>query len=315
MITMKVLFTDSYNEQTYETIRKAGHDVTVKIGMLSAELIDCVEFYDVLCVRSGTKLTKEILKAAKKLKLIVRGGVGLDNVDVVAAREFDIKVVNTPDANTISTAEFCFGMILACARKLPQGYTSVNKGNWDRKAYRGVELFGKTLGIVGLGRIGGEVAKRASSFGMDVVAFDPYVEKTNPSPLRGEGRVRVAFTDLNSLLATSDFISLHVPLTNETKHILNKDRLTKTKKGVYIINCARGGLIDEVALADLIRNEHIAGAALDVFEEEPPKNNRLLNMPNVIYMPHVGGNTFEAQNRIDTEVAKIVIKFAEKSSR
>ncbi len=266
---------------------------------LKREIADC----DACVVRSGTQLTKEVIEAAQKLKVIGRAGVGLDNVDVEAASKKGIVVINTPGGNTISAAEHTFCLLMALARNIPQADSSMKKGEWERKKFTGVELYDKVLGVLGLGRIGTEVAKRAQSFGMRVLAYDPYlrVERAN--------QLGVELVTLDAILAQSDFMTLHMPLSTDNKYIIGESELGKVKKGVRIINCARGGLIDEAALAKAIQSGRVAGAALDVFESEPPKNSALLNLPSVIATPHLGASTEEAQIAVAVDVAQSIVDF------
>lgn len=301
---MKILICDKMDENSLNKIKGAGLDVTYKTGMTPDELKATVPEYDVMVVRSATKVTKEIIDAAKNLKLIVRAGVGLDNVDAVHAREKNIEVKNTPGATTVSVAEHTIGLMLALARNIPQGYASLKGGKWDRKKYAGSELMGKTLGLIGLGRIGQETARRAEAFGMKVVAYDPILD-----PAAAE-KLGILLIGLDELLAQSDYISLHVPLIPETRHMINAQTISKMKKGARIINCARGGTIDEEALASALASGHIAGAAFDVFEKEPPEaGNPLLRLENFICVPHLGASTAEGQARAGAEVARIVIEW------
>jgi D-3-phosphoglycerate dehydrogenase len=236
------------------------------------------------------------------LRVIGRAGVGVDNVDVETATRRGVIVLNAPGGNTVSTAEHAFSLLLCVARKIPQADASVRDRNWNRKNFEGVELYSKTLGIIGMGRIGSEVSRRAIAFGMRVIAFDPYLSAARARSLQVE-----LVDELDDLLANADFISLHTPLTNETRHLLNADSLNKAKRGVRIINCARGGLIDEKALTDALRNEHVAAAALDVFEIEPlPKDSPLRAAPNLVLTPHLGASTAEAQESVGIEIAQSV---------
>jgi len=264
-----------------------------------------LDSFDALLVRSATKVTEELLAKMANLKIIARAGVGVDNIDLDAATRRGILVVNAPAGNTISTAEHTFAMMLALARKICPANNSVKSGLWNRSAFQGMELKGKTLGIIGFGRIGSEVAKRATSFEMTVLAYDPFLTKERAKK-RG-----VSQASLNELLVKSDIITIHTPLTPETKGLLNMDSLKITKPGVLIINCARGGIVDEAALKHYLQNGHIAGAALDVYESEPPQDEELLQLENVLATPHIAASTREAQLNVAIIVSEEVRAFAE----
>src|SRR6476620_274612 len=265
MTAPKILIADSISQRGIDEMTRDGAlEVSVKTGLSESELVDLIAEFSGIVVRSQTKVTAPIVNAGTRLRVIGRAGVGVDNVDVAAATRRGVIVMNAPGGNTISTAEHAFSLLLCVARKIPQADALLRSGKWDRKNLEGVELFNKTLGVVGMGRIGSELSRRAIAFGMRVVAFDPYLSATRARTLQVE-----LVEDLDELLAVADFISLHTPLTAETRHILNTERLAKTKRGARIVNCARGGLIDEPALADAISNGRVAGAALDVFETEP----------------------------------------------
>ena len=304
---MKVLICDKLDDNSISKMKDAGVDLTVKTGMKPEELIATIPEYDVMVVRSATKAKREIIEAAKNLKLIVRAGVGIDNIDVGAAKERNIEVRNTPGATSVTVAEHTIGLMLALARNIPQGYASLNEGRWDRKKYAGTELMGKNLGLIGFGRIGHEVSTRAKAFGMTVVSYDPIID---PKIAEESG---VPLVSLDELLSKSDYISLHVPLLPTTKHMINAETIAKMKKGAKIINCARGGTIDEEALANAIKEGHISGAAFDVFEIEPPDgNNPLIGLEAFIGVPHLGASTAEGQARAGLDVANIVIDFVSK---
>ena len=277
-----------------EIIQKKSDDPSVRL-----------ESIDALLVRSATKVTEQLLDQMPKLKIIGRAGVGVDNIDVPAATKKGIVVVNAPDGNTISTAEHTFAMMASLMRRIPQAYVSVKNTEWKRSTFVGTELHGKTLGIVGLGRIGAELAKRAKAFGMTITVFDPFLTKERAAKLGVES------ASLEQLLQSSDIITVHTPLTPETKGLINSKSLSLTKKGVYFLNCARGGIIDELALADYIGSGHVAGAALDVFELEPPGEHPLLKFDQVIATPHLGASTKEAQLNVATQVAHEVRLFLE----
>jgi D-3-phosphoglycerate dehydrogenase / 2-oxoglutarate reductase len=303
MANQKVLVADPISPRGIEALQTGGRlDVDVQIGLKEAELIRVIPAYDALVVRSQTKVTSGVIAAAKVLKAIGRAGVGVDNVDVESATRRGIIVMNTPAGNTISTAEHAFSLLVSIARSIPQADASVKAGRWERKNFEGVELSGKTLGILGMGRIGSEIARRAIAFGMRPLAFDPYLSPTRARSLQVE-----LFDDLNELLAQADFLTLHVPMTAETRHVLNREKLGLMKKGARIINCARGGLIDEEALFEALTSGHIAAAALDVFEKEPPPADLpLLRLPNVVCTPHLGASTVEAQESVGIEIAEAI---------
>ncbi|RFU69061.1 phosphoglycerate dehydrogenase [Bacillus sp. V59.32b] len=269
------------------------------------EVEDSLHKFDAILVRSATKVSEELIQKMPKLKIIARAGVGVDNIDVPAATKRGIVVVNAPDGNTISTAEHTFAMMASLMRHIPQAHSSVKNGEWKRSAYTGTELYGKTLGIVGFGRIGGEIAQRAKAFGMDVLVYDPFLTADRAKKLN------VTALPLDELLPLADIITVHTPLTDETRGLLNKNTLRSCKKGVYLLNCARGGIIDEDDLYELLLEKHVAGVALDVFVEEPPVGNKLLELDSVISTPHLGASTKEAQLNVATQVAQEVLVFLE----
>ena len=299
---MKILVSDPLSEEGLKILRDVKEfQVEVKTDLKSEALKEVIKDYDALIVRSATKVTKDIINAAQKLKVIGRAGVGLDNVDLEAATQKGIIVMNTPAGNTISTAEHTMSMILALSRNIPQANASTKKGEWKRSKFMGVELYNKALGIVGLGRIGTEVAKRALSFGMKVLAYDPFLSREVAESLG------VEIAELKDLLGRSDYITVHTPLTEETKHIISNKEFGLMKTGVRIINCARGGIIDEAALLNALKEGKVAAAALDVFEKEPLlPDSELLKLDNLITTPHLGASTEEAQVNVAIEVAEIV---------
>jgi len=299
----KVLIADSISQRGVDELSRGEElDVAIKTGLSEQELIGIIPPFGGLIVRSQTRVTADILNAAAKLRVVGRAGVGVDNVDVEAATRRGVVVLNAPGGNTISTAEHAFSLLLAVARKIPQADANVRSKNWDKKTFEGVELYNKTLGVIGMGRIGSELSRRAIAFGMRVVAYDPYLSATRARSLQVE-----LVDELDDLLASADFISLHTPLTAETRHILDAARLQKTKRGVRIINCARGGLIDETALVQALADGHIAGAALDVFEIEPlPPDSPLRSAPNLVLTPHLGASTAEAQESVGIEIAQSI---------
>ena len=299
---IKVLVADKLSEEGVKLLKaEPALAVDIKTGLSPQDLAAIVAPYHGLIVRSATKVTAEVIAAAKNLRVIGRAGVGLDNVDADAATQRGIIVMNVPAGNTISTAEHTVTMLLALARRIPQASASLRSGAWERAKFVGTEVFGKTLGIVGLGKIGTEVAKRAQAFGMEVLAYDPFLSTEKAQQLE------IQLADLPTLYKQADFITVHVPLTDETRHMIGAKEIAQMKKGVRLINCARGGIIDEHALAEAVTSGQVAGAALDVFEEEPPKKDHpLLQLEQVIAVPHLGASTNEAQLNVAIEVSKQV---------
>ncbi len=298
---MKVLISDPIADAGVEMMRQAGIEVDVNTGLTPEELERTIGGYDAVVVRSATKVRKHIIEAAENLKLIVRAGVGLDNIDVEYAKSKGIEVTNTPAASSNAVAELTVGYLFALARRLPQTTVSMRAGKWEKKKFKGSEIAGKTLGLVGYGRIGWLVAEKALALGMDIVAYDPYV-----SDPRG---LEMAFVSLEELLSRADYISLHLPLTDETRDLIGAPQFELMKDGANIINCARGGTINEDALYEAIASGKIAGAALDVYAEEPATDNKLFELDEVIGSPHIGAATAEAQHRVSVEVAEKVIEF------
>ena len=297
---MKVLVADKISPKGVAFLRQQpGIEVIEAYPSPDRKLLDLVKDVHAIAVRSETKITKEVLAAAPLLKVVGRAGVGVDNVDVEAATERGVVVMNTPAGNTIATAELTFTHILCGARPVPQAAASMKAGQWDRKTFSGIELFKKTLGVVGLGRIGGEVAKRAQAFGMRVIAYDPYLAPSRAKAMQVEG------VTLDELLAQSDYITVHMPMTDDTHHMIDEAAFEKCKKGVRIFNCARGGIIKEAALIAALKSGKVAAAGLDVFEEEPlAKDSEFLKLPNVVLTPHLGASTTEAQEAVGIEVAE-----------
>ncbi|MFH1093046.1 MAG: phosphoglycerate dehydrogenase [Candidatus Omnitrophota bacterium] len=297
---MKILVSDPLSEEGLKILRERNIAFDVKTKLTPEELKQIIADYDALIIRSGTKATAEIINASKKLKVIGRAGVGVDNVDVEAATKKGIVVMNTPGGNTISTAEHTVSMLLALNRNIPQANVSMKSGQWDKKKFMSRELHGKCLGIIGLGRIGIEVARIAQAFGMKVIAYDPFLSEKKAE------RFEVELVELKAMFERIDFLTVHTPLTSETEHMISKPEFSLMKKGIKIINCARGGIIDEKALLEAIKNGIVSGAALDVFENEPPKNNPLLELDCVIATPHLGAATEEAQVNVAIEVVEQV---------
>jgi len=303
MTTPRVLIADAISPRGIEELaRDNALELTTKTALTEPELVALIPEFSAIIIRSETKVSSKILNAGTKLRVVGRAGVGVDNVDVEAATRRGIVVLNAPGGNTVSTAEHAFSLLLSVARRIPQADASVRGKNWDRKNFEGVELYNKTLGVIGLGRIGSELSRRAIAFGMRVLAYDPYLSATRARSLQVE-----LVDELDDLLTNSDFISLHTPLTAETHHIVDPARLQKTKRGVRIINCARGGLVDEAALARALQDRHVAAAALDVFEHEPlPDDSPLRLAPNLVLTPHLGASTAEAQESVGIEIAQSV---------
>ncbi len=298
-MTMKVFVSDDVSESGLGPLRAAGFVVEKRTALTRPELIEAVKDCEGLIVRSETKVTPDLLDAANSLRVIGRAGVGVDNIDVSAATIRGIVVMNAPDGNTITTAEHTIALLISLARSIPQASSSLKAGRWDRKKFIGVELQGKTLGIVGLGRIGRVVASRARAMGMQIVAYDPFVAAEHARDLE------IELATLDEVYARADFLTVHTPLTPETRGLIGREAFAKMKQGVHIINCARGGLVDEEALYEAITNGSIAGAALDVFvEEPPPAEHKLLQLDQVIATPHLGASTREAQEGVAFTVAE-----------
>ncbi len=299
---MKVLVAEPISDEAIEYMRRNGLEVDVKVGMSREELMQTIPEYDAIIVRSQTRVDSEIINAAKNLKIIGRAGVGVDNIDIATATHHGIVVVNAPGGNTISTAEHAIALMLAAARKIPQADRSVKEGKWERKKFMGIELRGKTAGVIGLGRVGFEVAKRCKALEMNVVAFDPYVPKE-----RAE-QIGVKLTDLDTLLSISDVVTIHVPRTKETIGLIGTEQLKKMKDGVIVINAARGGIVDENALYEAITSGKVFAAGIDVYEKEPPDpNNPLLKLENIVTTPHIAASTREAQLNVGMIIAEDIV--------
>ncbi|PRO66976.1 phosphoglycerate dehydrogenase [Alkalicoccus urumqiensis] len=299
--TYTVLVADAMSEDGLKPILESSEVNVVREKIDEATIP--LEEVDALLIRSATTVTSEVLDKLPNLKIIGRAGVGVDNVDMEAATAHGVVVINAPDGNTISTAEHTFAMIASLARNIPQASRSMQEGRWDRKKYQGAELYGKTLGIVGFGRIGAELAQRARAFRMNVLAFDPFLTQS-----RAE-KNHVTAVSLDEILEQSDILTVHTPLTKDTKGLLNEKTLKQTKPGVFIINCARGGIIDESALYDAVQDGHVRGAAIDVFEEEPAANHPLSSLPQVITTPHIAASTSEAQQNVAESVSQEVLDY------
>jgi D-3-phosphoglycerate dehydrogenase len=303
-MTYTVLVPDNVHPSALDVLNAASDLNIIAPGQMSrAELLAALPDADALIIRSASKIDAEALASAGKLKMIARAGVGVDNVDIPDATNRGIVIMNTPDGNTISTAEMTFGLMLSLARQIPQAHATMLAGKWDRKSFMGVELRGKTLGVVGFGRIGRAVAKRALAFDMTVIAFDPYI----PADVAAD--LGVELVDLDTIYSRSDFISLHAVLTDETRDMINAQTIAKMKPGVRIIDAARGALINEADLADALKSGKVAGAALDVYPTEPPPaDDPLIGLPNVVHTPHLAASTEDAQIVVAVDAAKLIVE-------
>jgi D-3-phosphoglycerate dehydrogenase len=299
---MKILICDKTEKECIEQMRAAGLAVDVRDDISPEELPSVLPAYDGMVVRSRTKVRQPLIDVCPNLKVIVRGGVGLDTIDHEYAKSKGIAVMNTPLASSASVAELAIGYMFALARSTYKATASMKAEKWDKKSFEGDEIGGKTLGLIGVGNIGKEVAKRASALGMTVLAYDPYVKEA----------AGIKMVSLDELLAQADYISLHLPKTKESANMISTAQFAKMKKGVRIVNCARGGIIDENALHEALTSGQVAGAAIDVFDVEPPTDWKLLKLDNVIGSPHIGAATREAQGRVGAEVAAKLIEFAKK---
>ncbi|MEQ8387439.1 MAG: phosphoglycerate dehydrogenase [Alphaproteobacteria bacterium] len=299
----KVLISDKMSPRAAEIFEERGIEVDVKPGMSPDELVEVIGAYDGLAIRSATKVTADVLTRASALKVVGRAGIGVDNVDVKEATSRGVIVMNTPFGNAITTAEHAIAMMMALARQIPEANASTHAGKWEKSRFMGVEVTGKTLGIIGCGNIGSIVADRALGLKMKVIAYDPFLSDERARD------IGVQKVDLDTVLARADFISLHTPLTDQTRNILNKESLAKTRKGVRIINCARGGLVNEPDLKAALDSGHVSGAAFDVFETEPATENVLFGIENFIATPHLGASTSEAQENVALDVANQMADF------
>src|SRR5919204_974134 len=297
---MRILVTEPLSERGIELLAR-DFQVDVREDLATARLADAIGLYDALIVRSQTRVTADVLEAAENLKVVARAGIGLDNVDVEAATRRGVMVVNAPQSNIVSAAEHTIGLLLAQARNIPQADAALRRGEWSRERFQGVELAGKTLGVVGVGRVGAMVAHRALAFGMRVIAFDPYVSRDHGRELGVE-----LMPTLEALVVQSDFISIHLPRTPETEGMIGERELALVKPGARLINTARGGIVDEDALAKALKDGRLAGAALDVFDREPLTESRLFDFEQVVVTPHLGASTVEAQDKAGTAIAEMV---------
>lgn len=300
MSTHKVLITDGL-EDTGQVILSSAAIADDRNGITPDELLELVTGYDALIVRSRTKVTAEIFRVAKRLKVVGRAGVGVDNIDLSAAKSKGVIVVNAPSSTSLAVAELAFGLMLALAREIPRADAGMKTGEWMKHELKGTELAGKTLGILGMGRIGSLVARRATAFGMDVISHDPII------PAKKIVAQGVEPVGLNDLYSRADYISLHLPLTKETRFMINAQSFKRMKPGVRLVCAARGGIIDEAALFEALAAGRVSGAALDVYEKEPPGSTKLIQHPNVITTPHIGAQTMEAQSRAAEDIADEVL--------
>ena len=301
--TFRVLVADDMAADAVTIMSDAGLKVDVITGQSPEQLKQTVAPYHAVAVRSASKITAAIMDAAPSLKIVGRAGVGVDNIDVEAATLKRVQVINTPSGNAIAAGELALAYMFALARKIPQATASMKAGKWDKKAFSGVEITGKTLGVVGFGNIGRQVAERGVGLKMKVIAYDPFIfHDATPTP-------GVQYVSLDEVLAQADFVTLHMPLTAQTKGLFGRENLLKMKKNAYLINCARGGIVDENALYEVMKGGHLAGAALDVFEEEPCGPLPLLQLDNVLASPHTGASTKEAQVKVAIELAHVFVDF------
>jgi D-3-phosphoglycerate dehydrogenase len=297
----RILVTEKLASPGLELMANAGHEVDVQLSLTPGELLSAVDGAAALVIRSATQVTAEVLEAGRDLVVVGRAGVGLDNVDLEAATRRGVMVVNAPESNILSAAEHAIALMLAQARNIPQAHGALVEGRWERSKWEGVELHGKTLGIIGLGRIGSLVAKRAAAFGMRLVAYDPYV-----TPDRAR-QIGTELAELEDVFASSDFVTIHLPSTPETRGLIGKELLAKSKAGIRIVNAARGGLLDEEALADAISSGHVGGAAIDVFATEPCTSSPLFGLEQVVVTPHLGASTAEAQDKAGEQIAEQMV--------
>lgn len=299
---MKVLVSDKVADSAVEQMRSQGHAVTVKTGLAPEELEKVIGEFECIIVRSATKVKKNIIDAGKNLRLVIRGGVGVDNIDVEYAKSKNIEVKNTPAASSESVAELAIAHMLSLARALPIADKSMKEGKWEKKKFEGTELFRKTLGVIGLGRIGREAARIGFyGFSMNVLGYDPFVKDVSEPPVK--------IVPLETILKESDYVTLHLPLTAESKHMISSSQFKMMKKSAFLVSCARGGIVDEAALLDALKSQTIKGAALDVYETEPVVRNELFDLENFLSTPHIGAQTFEAQERVADEIVKIMAEY------
>lgn len=301
---MKVLLIDSLSEVGLKIFQECPDiEVDVNIGLTPEELKGIIGDYHALVIRSTARVTAEIIEAAHNMKVIGRAGIGLDNIDIPAASKKGIIVMNAPEGNIIAAAEHTIAMIFALSRNIPQATASLKQGKWEKKEFQGLELFNKTLGVIGVGRIGRLVAERAKGMKMKVIAYDPYIK---PDKIEGLDMEPVSFDEL---LQRSDYITIHTPKTDETINMINRETIARMKKGAMLINCARGDIVNEDDLYDALKSDHLSGAALDVFSKEPPGKIKLMSLPNFICTPHLGASTKEAQDKVAKDVAEQIVAY------
>jgi D-3-phosphoglycerate dehydrogenase / 2-oxoglutarate reductase len=301
---LKILVSDKLSEGGVEILKSCGYTVDVNTGLKPEELMGIIADYDALVVRSATKATAEIIAAGKNLKVIGRAGAGVDNIDITAASKQGVVVMNTPGGNTVTTGEHAIAMMMALTRNIPQADGFMKRGKWEKKALEGREVTGKTLGVIGMGRVGSIVASRALGLRMNVLVYDPFLTKD-----AAEKQYIELATSLDALYARSDYITVHTPKTKETTGLLGKEAFAKMKNGVFLINCARGGIVDEKALIEALDSGKVAGAAIDVFEKEPPEDWSLPKHPKVVATPHLGASTHEAQENVSLAIAEQIVDY------
>lgn len=298
----KILISDPVDQKCSEILKEAGYQVDYKTGLSAEDLSQIIHDYNGLVVRSETKVTPELISKMNNMEVIGRAGTGVDNINLNAATRKGIIVMNTPGGNTVSTAEHTMALMLSMFRNVPQANQSLRSGKWDRKIFKGTELYGKVIGVIGLGKVGREVVSRSKAFGMKVIGYDPVLSKEIAD------KMGIELTELDTIFAQSDLITVHVPLSNETKHLINSETLSKCKDGVRIINCARGGIVDEAALLEALDSGKALSAAFDVYEVEPPDlSNKLLSHPKVVCTPHLGASTEEAQIKVAIQIAEQIV--------
>ena len=301
---MRILVCDPIHEDGVNMLKEAGYNVELDTKITGEELVDKIGDYDAVIIRSRTNVDERVLRAKGRLKAVARAGVGLDNVDLETAKKMGIQVINSPEAPSNAVAELVLGLMLALARRIPEGDASMKRGEWIKRQLTGFELKGKTLGIIGFGRIGYELGKKCKALGMTVVAYDVAMDRV----IKYVEEIRAESVTMEDLLSGSDFVSLHVPLLPQTRNLIGRDQIGLMKKSAYLINAARGGIIDEMALRDALVKGKLGGAALDVFANEPPDNTSLTGLKNIICMPHIGAATVEAQRANSTIVAEKLIQ-------
>jgi D-3-phosphoglycerate dehydrogenase len=301
---VRILVCDPIHEDGVNMLKEAGYDVELDTKITGEELVDKIGDYDAIIIRSRTNVDERVLRAKGKLKAVARAGVGLDNVDLETAKKVGIPVINSPEAPSNAVAELVLGLMLALARRIPEGDASLKRGEWIKRQLTGFELKGKTLGIIGFGRIGYELGKKCKALGMTVVAYDVAMDRV----IKYVEEIRAESVTMEDLLSRSDFVSVHVPLLPQTRNLIGRDQIGLMKKSAYLINAARGGIIDEMALRDALVKGELGGAALDVFANEPPDDTSLTGLKNIICMPHIGAATVEAQRANSTIVAKKLIQ-------